>query len=64
MKKITCLVCVLLMPLLNFPQKSPVKIAGDAQGTTYHITYFDEQNRDFKIEIEQILKDFDLSLSI
>ncbi|PKP44304.1 MAG: thiamine biosynthesis protein ApbE [Bacteroidetes bacterium HGW-Bacteroidetes-13] len=63
MKKITCLVCILLMPLLNFSQKRPLKIEGDAQGTTYHIAYFDEQNRDFKFEIEQILKDFDLSLS-
>ena len=34
----------------------PIKIEGEAQGTTYHITYFDHQNRDFKPEIEQILK--------
>ena len=41
----------------------PIKIEGEAQGTTYHITYFDHQNRDFQPEIEQILKDFDLSVS-
>lgn len=40
-----------------------MKIEGNAQGTTYHITYFDKQNRNFELEIEQILKDFDLSVS-
>ena len=32
----------------------PFKIEGYAQGTTYHITYFDSLNRDFKPEIEKI----------
>lgn len=41
----------------------PIKIDGKAQGTTYHITYIDAQNRDLKPEIEKILKDFDLSVS-
>lgn len=41
----------------------PIKLEGEAQGTTYHITYFDHQNRNFQPEIEQILKDFDLSVS-
>jgi len=27
-----------------YPQQEPVKIEGNTQGTTYHITYFDEQN--------------------
>jgi len=44
-------------------QQEPIKIEGYAQGTTYHITYFDEKNRDFKPAIEQILKDFDASVS-
>lgn len=43
--------------------QEPVKIEGEAQGTTYHITYFDSQNRDFQPEIVQLLKDFDLSVS-
>jgi len=46
-----------------YGQSSPMKIEGNAQGTTYHIMYFDKQNRDFELEIEQILKDFDLSVS-
>lgn len=46
-----------------FSQQEPIKIEGKAQGTTYHITYFDNQNRDFQPEIEKIIKDFDLSVS-
>lgn len=44
-------------------QAELISIEGYAQGTTYHIIYFDEKNRDFKPEIEQILKDFDASVS-
>lgn len=50
-------------PMINFSQDIPLKIEGDAQGSTYHIAYFDSQNRNFKPDIEKILKDFDLSLS-
>lgn len=38
-------------------------ISGEAQGTTYNITYSDEENRNFKPEIDSILHQFDLSLS-
>ena len=41
----------------------PIKVEGNAQGTTYHITYFDKQNRNFQPEIEKILADFDQSVS-
>jgi len=46
-----------------FAQQEPTKIEGEAQGTTYHITYYDQQNRDLQGEIEKILSDFDLSVS-
>jgi len=46
-----------------YSQQQPVKFGGNAQGTTYHITYFDEKNRDFQSDIEQILTAFDLSVS-
>lgn len=46
-----------------YSQTEPVRIEGQAQGTTYHITYFDKQNRDFQPEIEKILVDFDKSVS-
>jgi thiamine biosynthesis lipoprotein len=47
----------------NYAQSKPIKIEGKAQGTTYHITYFDSKNRNFGLEIIKILADFDLSVS-
>lgn len=44
-------------------QQEPIKIEGYAQGTTYHITYFDKESRDLQEEIEKILFDFDQSVS-
>ncbi|GGN01925.1 FAD:protein FMN transferase [Dyadobacter beijingensis] len=41
-----------------------VSIDGEAQGTTYHIRYFDVQNRHLKHEIDSILTDFDRCLSL
>jgi len=46
-----------------YSQQEMLKIEGNAQGTTYHITYYDSQFRDFKPEIEKILQDFDKSVS-
>lgn len=46
-----------------FVSITPIKIEGNAQGTTYHISYFDKKNRILKPEIEKILHDFDLSVS-
>jgi FAD:protein FMN transferase len=45
-------------------QKEAVKINGFTQGTTYAVTYYDNQGRDFTAEIEKLLKDFDHSLSL
>ncbi|WP_296620147.1 FAD:protein FMN transferase [Marivirga sp.] len=38
-------------------------ISGEAQGTTYNITYSDVENRNLKLEVDSILHQFDLSLS-
>ncbi|WP_375579148.1 FAD:protein FMN transferase [Marivirga tractuosa] len=38
-------------------------ISGEAQGTTFNITYSDSENRNFKNQVDSILKTFDLSLS-
>ncbi|MGE5395584.1 MAG: FAD:protein FMN transferase [Candidatus Saccharibacteria bacterium] len=47
------------------PKKSEyVKIAGFAQGTTYHITYENSKNKDYSQDIDSILKAFDKSMSI
>ena len=44
-------------------QMEPIRVEGAAQGTTYHITYYDEKNRDLQPEIEKILAAFDQSVS-
>lgn len=44
-------------------QEKPVKIEGKTQGTTYHISYFDKQNRIFKKSIDSLFHLFDLSVS-
>ena len=62
MKKIL-VISVLLVSVMGYSQKEPIKIEGSAQGTTYHITYFDKKNRNLQPEIEQLLKDFDKSVS-
>lgn len=38
----------------NSPQE-PMKIEGTTMGTTYHITYFDPQKRDFKPSVDSVL---------
>jgi len=64
MKKIRCTVgFVLACTTILYSQSEPMRVEGAAQGTTYHITYFDKENRDFQSEIEKILLDFDLSVS-
>lgn len=55
--------CLSFFTTAVYCQSEPVKIEGEAQGTTYHITYFDTQNRNLQPEIDQILKDFDFSVS-
>ncbi|MCI0751808.1 MAG: FAD:protein FMN transferase [Flammeovirgaceae bacterium] len=39
----------------NQTQK-PIKISGETMATTYHITYFDSKQRDFKASIDSLLK--------
>ena len=56
-------IAFLLLSIVYKAQTDPFKIEGYAQGTTYHISYFDIQNRDLSKEIEKILKDFDQSVS-
>lgn len=62
-KKVYALGLVVFFATKLSAQQEPVKIAGNAQGSTYHITYYDKQNRDLQPEIEQILVDFDKSVS-
>jgi FAD:protein FMN transferase len=56
-------ILIILFSSLLYSQQKIVKIEGQAQGTTYHISYFDTKNRNLQPEIEQILADFDKSVS-
>jgi thiamine biosynthesis lipoprotein len=40
-----------------------VAISGNTMGTTYHISYFDEEQRNFKNDIDSILVVFNNSLN-
>jgi len=40
-----------------------VYLEGEAQGTTYHVKYLDAQKRDFKVQMDSILKKIDESMS-
>lgn len=44
--------------------KSYATVDGFAQGSTYHIVYNDPQGRDLRNDIEELLEDFDNSLSV
>ena len=61
--KRTLFIAFFLFSFFLFSQKKPIKIEGLTQGTTYHITYYDNKNRDFKPKIEKILQTFDNSVS-
>ncbi len=46
------------------PRPEPVKVVGNAQGTYYSITYFDQQNRNFNRAFDSLLDAFDQSVSL
>ena len=63
MKNTILLFTFSLFSVFTYSQVEPTIIEGETQGTTYHITYYDEQNRNLQPEINMILADFDLSVS-
>ena len=54
---------IFLYALTLCAQQEPIRLEGQAQGTSYHITYFDTANRNLHPEIKNILSDFDQSVS-
>lgn len=67
LSKIIVLNALFVLSLTQASAASPstlVSIRGEAQGTTYLIKYEDQENRNFKREIDSLLADFDRSLSI
>lgn len=61
--KINFILLLFLISYSGISQKELMFVEGFAQGTTYHITYLDTNERFFKKEIDSILHDFDLSVS-
>ncbi len=61
--KTTILISYLTCTFSIYAQKEPIRIEGEAQGTTYHITYFDLKNRDLQPQIIKLLQEFDNSVS-
>lgn len=47
----------------NSNKKSLIKIEGNAQGTTYHISYLSDDAINYKKDIDSLLKDIDSSMS-
>ena len=62
-KKLLLISTILFLNYTSFSQQSQKQIEGYAQGTTYHITYIDKDNRDLQTEIDSLLEKFDLSVS-
>lgn len=45
------------------PEEFKVELSGEAQGTTWHVTYYDLRKRNFKPQIDSALKRIDQSIS-
>lgn len=54
---------ILLFTGCNSNKKSLIKVEGNAQGTTYHISYFSDDQVNHKIVIDSLLKEIDASMS-
>lgn len=63
MRYLICFSYFILISVISFSQNEPIKIEGFAQGTSYHISYVDDEKRDLQLEIDSILIDFDNSVS-
>lgn len=46
------------------PAKEKIHLLGEAQGTYYSIIYFDDFNRNLKVQVDSILDAFDQSVSV
>lgn len=61
--KIAIWVFIVSFILLNCKNDKPVQLIGEAQGTTYSLTYYSDENISYKNEVDSILKSIDQSLS-
>ena len=67
MKKLCLSVLILLFVVssCNNSIKKAVEVSfqGEAQGTYYMVKYYDDEGRNFQIQVDSLLKAFDQSLS-
>jgi thiamine biosynthesis lipoprotein len=56
-------ILLVLLASLSACSGELIKIAGETQGTSYHITYKSYNGENYKNEIDSVLHDFDMSLS-
>jgi thiamine biosynthesis lipoprotein len=66
MRRVQLCISIILIILISACQTPSRKIQfiGETQGTYYAVTYFDKQSRDFQPQIDSILREFDLSVSM
>jgi thiamine biosynthesis lipoprotein len=55
---------VILLATACSRQAQPIRLQGQAQGTTYSITYYDPQQRNLQSAIDSLLDDFDQTASL
>ena len=63
MKKTLFFLILFSLTRMASAQEEAIYLEGRAQGTTYHIQYFDAKNRNLQKEIERLLKHFEASVS-
>lgn len=54
---------IILFTGCNSRKKSLIKVEGNAQGTTYHISYLSDDDVNYKTAIDSLLKEIDSSMS-
>jgi hypothetical protein len=58
-----CLYLFVFSHQISFAPNPSILISCFAQETSYQITYYDKLNHDYQSEIDNLLKEFDASLS-
>ena len=64
MKRIVFLLCIAALLTSCSQQPKKMVLQGEAQGSYYAITYFDEQGRNFQHEIDSIFHAVDMSVNL
>jgi thiamine biosynthesis lipoprotein len=65
MKRLSSLLLLLILvsSCSKLKDENPIKLEGDALGTTFHITYYDENQRNYSQQIDSLIHAINKSLS-